>query len=222
MKPNKKFPEITPTAIFLNKYYKIIVLVIIIAVIVIGYIIVIKIKIFQTKERSSIVAEKRLELRDAEEYFKGLQQLEEMIKDFQKKNAQQVAKLEQILPTSPQIPELLAQVEAIVKRTEFNLTNLTLAEASETKTTSKKSKGSKSKEEGEQTTSLFGDLPDNLKVLQMNLTILGGNYFAFKDLLKDIEQHIRIFDITSLSFEGGGRDAPTEYSINLQTYYFEL
>lgn len=209
--------------VFFNKYYKIIILLIIMAVVIGGYLILLSGKVFQLKEQSSIMLEKMAEFEDLEQYNNQLKQLEDTIKEFQKSNAQQVAKLEEVLPGSPQIPQLLAQLEALVKSSSFNLSGLTLSEAALPEAASAKTKQPKEAESlaaEESKNQLFASLPDTVRVLKISLSVSGGDYFAFKDLLKDFETHIRLFDIISLSFSGGSSGGSGEYSLNLQTYYF--
>lgn len=212
--------------IFLNKNLKFIILGVIVVIFAGGYFTVIAQQLAKVKENRVILeVEKLREFDNAGKYFKKLDELSGVIDNFKKENSVQMAKLEQILPNNPQIPELMAQLEALVKSSGFNLDSLSIT-AQESPTAARRKPVSTDEAEsgsagqgvasGE---SAERPLPPNVKALKIVLTVSGKDYFSFKELLKTFEQHIRMFDITSLSF--GGDTGQGGYSLNMLTYYLD-
>lgn len=60
-------------------------------------------------------------------------------------------------------------------------------------------------------------LPARVKAMRIAANFVGGDYKAFKNLLSALEKNARLFDISSLSFGGGGGS----YSLNFKTYWLE-
>jgi len=61
-------------------------------------------------------------------------------------------------------------------------------------------------------------MPDNLGIISFSLPLSGSDYPTFKKLLNDIEKHIRIFDVDSLSITGGQE---TGFTLDIKTYYLK-
>lgn len=217
MESNKPEKKTAVSLVYLNRNYKIIILLIIIIIMIGGYYFFLTDKIGQINEQKSKLAEKEEELKTLAVYADKLGDLEKTVTDFQRKNSEMVAKLDVILPSSAQLPELLAQLEGLVGYSNFKIKGLSVVKATEERTSTKsKSKAAKQEEK----TTIVSSLPDNIKVLKVSLTVAGGDYPEFKKFLNNIEEHVRIFDVTSFSFNAG-KDGVSGYSINLQTYYFE-
>jgi len=205
--------------IFLNKYYKFIAVAIVIIVVVAGYFTVVSKKTAGYNQLKSSISTKIEDFKDAEKYYKKLQSLEMLIADFEKTSINQLAKLEVALPHNPHIPDLIAQIEALVASNGFVLTSFDFTESSVVQA------GRSGRSENVQLTqvqSSFSQLPPNLKVLDLSISMSGGSsdYFSFKELLKDFESHIRVFDIVSLTF-GETQSAGSGLSFNMRTYYLE-
>jgi Tfp pilus assembly protein PilO len=217
MESNKPEKKTAISLVYLNRNYKTIILLIIIIIMIGGYYFFLTDKIGQINEQKSGLAEKEAELETLGVYADKLGNLEKIVNDFQRKNSEMVAKLDVILPNSAQLPELLAQLEGLVGYSNFKIKGLNAVKATEERTSAKtKSKAAKQEEK----TTIIGTLPQNIKTLKVSLTVAGGDYPEFKKFLNNIEKHVRIFDVTSFSFNAS-KDGVSNYSINLQTYYFE-
>lgn len=216
--------------IFLNKYYKAIMFALAAVILAVGYFLVINKSIANLKQKKTTLAvEKLQEFKHAEQYFKKLEELNKAIDNFQKENRAVLAKLEQVLPDNSQVPELIAQVEALIKSSGFSLDGfaITEGESAAKKSSAQRRPAAVDTAEGTEGDNAINEIQDNkpalkslpaeVKSLKISLAVSGKDYFAFKELLKIIEQHIRIFDVTSISF--GGDTGEGGYSLNLQTYY---
>lgn len=111
-----------------------------------------------------------------------------------------IEKLALAIPSSPQVPELLIQIEDLVKGNGMILGNIGFT-----------LEGSTTSEEAS---------PQNgVKTIKLNVSA-DGNYANFKNLLKDIEDNIRLMDVIMFSF--GEPDKETgfsKFSISLNAYY---
>lgn len=118
-----------------------------------------------------------------------------------------------ILPTAPEIPNLLVQLEALASENGMMFEDVTFTE-SELKNATKK--GSKEKE---------SEKKGGLKELTVDIK-LSGRYEAFRNYLKALEQNIRIIDIVSIDFSSSKENTkePSEnfgvfsYSIKMKAY----
>lgn len=136
-----------------------------------------------------------------------------LIADHKRKEAE-LAPLDEALPTAPAIPELLANIEALIGASGLVAANLqitipptlTKAEAGADPAQSKRLEG------------LLGST-ENLAVLQIDL-VVKGEYVNIKTFLANLEQNLRLMDILALTFtpveKGTGAQ---EYALRIQTYY---
>ena len=148
---------------------------------------------------------KELELLD--QYDAKIVALENLSAQAESQNSRSMELLKQVLPSTSNVPELIAQLEALTKKSGFFMGNLSISEsiASPTK---------------KATTGKNQTVDSNLRSINISLSLTGGEYASFKALLDNIEKNVRLLDINSISFsvnEGvaGG------YLLNLKTYYLE-
>lgn len=118
-----------------------------------------------------------------------------------------------ILPTAPEIPNLLVQLEALASENGMMFEDVTFTESELKNTTKRRSKEKESEKKG------------GLKELTVDIK-LNGRYEAFRNYLKALEQNIRIIDIVSIDFssskENGKESSETfgvfSYSIKMKAY----
>jgi len=193
MEKEKKSQE--QSLIFLNKYYKAIIFGIALVILAGGYLLIIGKDISALKQKRLMLAsEKAQELGHAASYFKKLEELNKTIDSFQKENRVVLTKLEQVLPKSSQIPDLIAQVEALVKASGFSLDSFAFAEG---ESAAKKSSASRSRpisetddgveniggaETAQKSEPAAKALSPEVKSLKLTLTVSGNDYCTFKEL----------------------------------------
>lgn len=218
MAENKDNQKSINLLIFLNRYYKIVCLLIILIIIGLGYVVIFKRNIALSKEKNLALKEKQEELANANNYYNQLKQLDNTISNFQTEQDKLLDKIAEVLPAKPELPELIVQLEALVKSSNFKLDSIDISESLKEKVPVNAGKGStttvkvKVKE-------LLPALPEEMRILKITLTVSGGDYLSFKNtLLKNLEQHVRLFDLTSISFTAQAGETAT-YQLNLQTYY---
>lgn len=114
------------------------------------------------------------------------------------KSEEDIDKLAIAIPPTPQIPELLIQVEELVKKNGLILGNIDFSV-----------EGAK----GE------GLSQDEVGIIAINVSV-EGTYAGLKNILNDIEKNIRLMDVVSVSFSKIDKETGfSSYSISLKTYY---
>jgi Tfp pilus assembly protein PilO len=124
-------------------------------------------------------------------------------------------KIDYLVPNNPDIPNLIVQIEALTQENGMSLDAVDFR-ILETKTTGK----AEELRSGETGTA---EKPvQNYHLLDINIRI-SGDYPAFKNFLKEIENNIRLFDLQSVGFISAtskeGETGKFEFDINLQAYY---
>lgn len=134
----------------------------------------------------------RLELRVAEDE-RYSRELENQIKSFRKLNPEKKAKVSNVMPLEPSIPELFVQYQAIAAKNGFVLDSAA-ADIDDTNI------------------SAAGRLP-----IRVSMSLNGGSYKQFKYFLADLEANLRISDIRSMLFT----PKAAMYNIVLDTYFYD-
>ncbi len=217
--------QVGKLSVFLNKTYKILRAMIFVLVIVVGYLIFIQPKFASIQDQQkTMLGEQGGELKGLKQYSKELQELQLTFDSYKKTQAQNLEKLSQILPTGAAVPNLMAQLEAVAQASGFNITSFSATEGliarglKSEETGVEISSGLASLKEQKETASL-PQLDESIHVLNIVLMVSGGDYLEFKKLLNNLEKHIRLLDINSISFSSEGGKAT--YNLSLRAYYYE-
>lgn len=205
--------------IILNKVFKVLRLVIFILVVLIGYLIFVQPKFNSVKEQKQIMLQEQAgELNGLEVYTQRLQELQSVIDNFKKTQAQNLDKLAQMLPTGASVPNLMAQLEALAQTSGFSINSFNVAE-------SQLQKGAQPTETKEGVLDIkqeavnLSKLNQAIHSLSVTLILSGGDYLEFKKLLDNLEKHLRLLDVNSISFSGEGEKGA--YNLSLTAYYYE-
>lgn len=189
-------------------------------VIVAGYLIFIQPKFASIQDQQkTMLGQQSGELKGLEQYSKELQELQLTLDSYKKTQAQNLEKLSQVLPTGAAVPNLVAQLEAVTQASGFNIASFNVAEGLVEKSSKSEESISGEALKRQKETVNLPQLNEAIHVLNISLVVSGGDYLEFKKLLNNLEKHIRLLDINSISFssEGGG----TTYNLSLRAYYYE-
>ncbi|MFA4871796.1 MAG: hypothetical protein WC610_01930 [Patescibacteria group bacterium] len=198
----------------LNRFFKAIILLIIMAVLVLGYFMVIKGQYKKLQKSQKI----------------DLVQLQNMINRLEKDNAYMTENIDKNIEFSPaeerllslalpdqfDFPSLIIQLGSLAGRYGFTVANINAKEAV----------GIAKPKSGGQDTSKsqnFSPSEDNnsqLKKINVEMAVVGGNYNAFKNFIQAMENSVMFFDVLSVNFKAGDI-AAQKYSLNFATYYFK-
>ncbi|MCX6785792.1 MAG: hypothetical protein NTZ18_02995 [Candidatus Komeilibacteria bacterium] len=223
--PDKKTEQANKLAIALNQRQHLISWTIFAIVLALGYVVLLQGKISQLNQSgSSILSAKSSALADLDAYSQKLGELDAKIKSFQEKYKQAAVDLNQILPSQAQVPELIAELDALVKQAGFTLNSLDIAEAGKTAKTDEAADNPDAAAVAPASPAPPADNNlTNVQPVDITMAVTGGDYPAFKVLLDKIEKNIRLLDLVSIKFSAGGSaagPAGTGYSLILRTYYF--
>ncbi len=142
-----------------------------------------------------------------------LSELKELENDYQGLNQAQLKEVEKILPRGVDFANLVGQIEALARDSNLTLDNISVTEggvwgqtgespADETETSSKKTTGASS----------------DIYLLNVSVNFSGGGtYEHFKLFLDNLENNLRILDLSSVSFTPDTQS----YTLNLKTYYLK-
>lgn len=197
--------------VFLNRYYKY--GIIIISLIILSFASFLWFRP-RLQEINNVSAEqlpsRQAKLAQLDAYAADLIKLEKNITDFKNNKAAELDKLTKILPTGAEVPELFAQMEALIENKtdyDFTLQSISFGEpetAAEVEISPKTSQ-------------------QKISSVDITLNIQGGDYIQFKKLLSNIEKHLRVMDVMSINFSGINVDLASEqkaaYSLTVKTYY---
>lgn len=131
-------------------------------------------------------------------------------------SADNIAKINNFIPSEPDFPGLLLTVKNIVSQSQLTLDSFSVGQAGQVAATP--------------ATSTSGSTAANLKTQDVSISVSGGSsYDGFKKLLTVIESSQRLFDVISVNFSADKPAAPgsaqtpvastNSWSLVLRTYY---
>ncbi|MDP2586968.1 MAG: hypothetical protein Q8P32_04345 [Candidatus Komeilibacteria bacterium] len=218
-KAEKKKKQANQINLWLNKNHKPIVGSVFILVLAVGLFWLVFPKYQGLREvATGSLPDKIGELQALEDYAVKIKQLEKVIADWQVKNQAKVAILEQVLPDTPRVPELIAQLDALARSNGFiiNSVDFTESEAPVSGADSRSAAKAKAGSQPEVQANL--NLDKNIRLVSINLNLTGGDYSAFKKFLDALEKNMRLLDVLSIDFSST-LSAGTDYTLALMTYY---
>ena len=159
------------------------------------------------------------ELKALEDYAVKIKELERVIADWQAKNQTKVKILEQVLPGTPKVPELIAQLDALARASGFTINSLDFAESEAGQLSGTTGAAvTKAKVAVNKAAGLDEILDKNIRLVNINLNLTGGDYLSFKKFLDRLEKNMRLLDVVSIDFSSSLSEG-TDYALALRTYY---
>ncbi len=206
--------QTSKSTIVIYKYFKLIVVLEVLFVFVLGYYFLINPKIQQLLESREILKNKTLELETLKQYQVKSRDLETAYQKIKTAKTAELGELKNILPQERDLPELIAQTEALVMSQGLIPGNITINSSGKSRVQKQSQDGTEVTRESTETAQ-----DDLIKEVEISLSVLGGDgtYLKVKKLLDAMEKHMRLIDITSFSFD----EKMTSYSIIFKTYYLK-
>lgn len=205
---NQDFKNVSKFSVFIYKYFKLIIFFEIILILIIGYFFIIRKELSEIKDYEELVLQKQEELKKIKEYKNDSLEFEKQYNIIKGDIETDINKLYDILPPKQNLPNIMAQIEALVNNHGFMLGSISMSPEKE-------------KSIGNNNLPLLNSGEENkidlIKGVDINIFVFSeeGGYDRAKELLDAFEHHIRFIDIISFSF---GEDMKS-YSIILKTYY---
>ncbi len=193
---NAKLKSKNAFNLFFNRYFNIFLAVLLVLILILSYFIFIKPKFNQTLQaiRANIAQQETLYA----EQEKKLASLKAVATLYDKITAADLNKFNAILPNDYVKEKLFGELEEIITQNGFILGSVSLTKTAPAEILS----ASESKSLGE---------------IRAGLKIGAIDYAGLKALLKTLENNLRLFDVTTVSFSPAGQTA----ELNLTTYYYQ-
>lgn len=208
MTNNNRQPQKNKNSVnlFLNEYFQIIIVVSLLLFLALAYFIVLgpRFSIAQEAIRTNIESEKNL-------YANNLRKLESyraINEVYKKMNPEDLRRFNTVLPDNYVPERLFGEIEEIVSRGGWLVGGLKIVEPGEALGTPEGSVSA---------TSSFFSLPENVSQYSLELEVTAIDYAGFQNLLRILENNLRLFDITSVEFLPSNASA----KIILTTYYYK-
>ncbi len=157
-----------------------------------------------------------------------LEQLRQMVANYQTINQQRLTDFAKLLPDEADLPGLFVGLEDLVTKSELKLTSLSITPAT-LGATATTTGSSQSAANPMLAPSTIKSGTSELKGLNISLLVTGAqSYESIKSFLERIEGSLRLMNIQSVAFtppqtEAGGAapiaDTGSSININLQTFY---
>jgi len=187
----------------LTNYFRRIVFILVITILITGYFIFIKPKYDQmVSNAKSETDELENNYTNRQRYLTRLVHLSVAYRQISEENK---AKIEALVPNNPEVEKLISGIESIALKNSLILTSLSV-EAQDNKT---QPITSEDKEIN------INQSPGNIATVKISMDVAGTDYFALKNLLKTIENNLRLLDVLSVKFNVGDKKT----SLGLQAYY---
>ncbi len=182
--------------LFLNSYFEIFIVVIVVLVLVLSYFFIIKPK--YDLALAAITTDIKQQQKLYAEQVKKLNNLKTISSLYEKISPADLKKFNGVLPDDYVKESLFGELDELITQNGFILTSVSI-----------------NKEEP----GLSADGPvksTKVGTLNIQLAISSIDYPGFKNLLRLLENNLRLFDVTNLSFSPSGNSA----SLTLTTYYY--
>ena len=202
------FKKVSNFSVFIYKHFKLIIVLEVLSILFAGYLFIIRIELKKIDDYNKLVSWKQEELVKMKEYQNDSLEFEKQYRALEKQVERDINNLYDILPPQKDLPNLMAQIEALVNSHNFVLGSIAMS--SEEKSSLNKNSLPLIEKERKIETDLIKEVDINLFVFSED-----GGYKRVKELLDALEHHIRFLNVVSFSFE----DTMDSYSIILKTYY---
>lgn len=188
--------------LFLNSYFNIIIVFIVIVVFLVSYLVVIKPKYDETMAAIKLNIEQQQKLYTDQQ--KKLNSLKTVANLYKKISSENLKKFNSVLPDTYIKERLFGEFEEMVDQSGFILSSVSL-QADE-----KEKPADITAEDTSASSTKIG-------TVNLELAVSAIDYTGFKNLVKLMENNLRLFDITKVTFSPAANSA----TIVLSTYYYK-
>ncbi|MBI4090720.1 MAG: hypothetical protein HY422_01735 [Candidatus Komeilibacteria bacterium] len=199
-----------------NRYFRWILLLVITTSVLIAYTTVIDTQVTEVQDvaRDSLTAKEQT-LSALKEIKTDLDLVVKEYGGMIERRKADLGRLDGLLPDASAYGDLYTIVDQITVRSGLSVTNMTISFDDES--ASRLHAG---------TTGAKPKTAATVKKMTLHISVEGGTYDSFKSYLENLERSIPLFDVQSLSFDGGayipneeGETPAPHYDIELATYY---
>jgi len=191
--------------LFLNDYFNIIIVFVVVFALAISYFVVIQPKYNETMDSIKGTLEQQQTLLNSQQI--KLNNLQAVAELYKKIPAADLKKFNSVLPNNYIKEQLFGELEEIVTQNGFILTSAKIMEDKDADQPAPAADGSV----------VAPVVTSNVGTINLELSITAIDYAGLKNLLRTLENNLRLFDITKVSFSPDGNSA----TLDLTTYYYK-
>lgn len=200
---------------FLINYFNWLILAFVLIILALGYFLFIQPKYKQiARELDIISVSKEGKYIERQEYLNQLLKLKEVYYNIKKNDTN---KIKIFLPDYHGTEDILSQLEFIALRNGLLLKSLQIKKDKEEALSQKATKEKKITTDEKVGAISPGGLESEVGKIEIGMEVVGVDYAALKNLLKTIENNLRLYDISSINYSPAGGSL----TITLSTYYLE-
>jgi Tfp pilus assembly protein PilO len=204
----RTFKKVSNFSVFIYKKFKLIILLEVLLILLIGYLFIIRVELSEIGEYHELISWKQEELKQMKNYKDDSLKLEKRYNIMEKEVEKDLDELYNILPPKEDLPNIMAQLEALVNSHGFILGSIEMSSKKEAISSKK-----------DLPLIISEDNADSRLIEEVEISVFvfsdDGGYERIKELLDAFERHIRFIDVISFGFENNMES----YSIALKTYY---
>lgn len=189
---------------WLRKYFSLFMLLVVILVLIAGYFLILRPKYQATlKTINDNYAQQQQYYASQTEKLANLKALNEF---YKKIGSTDLARFNSFLPDQYAKEKLFGELEEVIVRNGFVVKSITLVDAADRESGAEAAPA----ETNESVSPQLGEI-------EIQLSLSAVDYAGFKSLLRLLENNLRLFDVTKLSFSPESEST----SLTLRTYYYK-
>lgn len=208
----KRAKKMVKINVFFSKYFKFAILIIVLIIFFVSYFYILKPKYDKAVEavKGNIVSQERVYLQQ----LNKLNKFKQLVAVYNKIPADEKDKLNSLLPPDYIKEQLFIELGYIIPQNGHNLTYLDFEKDKEIEAEQEGQRRASAQEE-KTARSFLNDLPPDIGYIDADLKISSASYNGIRNLLKLLENNLRLIDIYKVSFN------PENESLELSfvTYY---
>jgi len=194
---------------FLIKYYHWLVALTMLVVLTAGYFLLIQPKYQEMRGENEMTSQELQQAYAAKQTLLGnLNQLEQSYNQIKQADKD---KINAMLPAKAEVERLISELEAIVLKNGLILASLSIEPQEKAKTSTKV----EIKDENSGQKLKIAEMPEGVALVKISMGIVGSDYNGLKNLLRTIENNLRLLDIDKLDYN----NAENKASLDLTAYY---
>lgn len=191
----------------LNAHFTIYAIATVLIVLLAGFFFLVNPEIEKVRSFGALSLEQSRHQRD--QVTESLRLVRSTVAAYQVLNAQDIAKLQAVLPSSADLPAMFVEVEALALSSGLRLSNVSFLQAA-----------AQRKAAAGTTASAKPSVLAGIQQMQVNFTVTGGHGYAnLKNFLATLESSVRILDVQSLSYTPAKAGDEESYVVNAIAYY---
>ncbi len=194
-----------------NKYFKWLIILFIIIFFVFGYFFIIKPKYEQIIQ--SIQMQADLQSQDYLTKKDNLEKVKRIVSLYNQAESEKIKSVQTLLPTNPSHEKIFTVLDDMISKNGLILDEIKISIPSQE---GEIEKGGGSTQE-ENLEIIDRDLPQQVKRVDINMSLMGVSYPGLKSFLTNLEDNLRLVDVASIDFVSDSGAV----NLKLQTYFFD-